>query len=206
MNGRRLCYDFAHSMPKTLYLTRHGETDWNREGRWQGHTDIALNDVGRAQAAALAQRLAGRHIGHVAASDLARARETAEIVTRHLGLPRVHVDQRLRERSFGVFEGLTREEVASRYPGEWADYQENRRVTPPGAEPHDLVIGRVKAAVLDVAQAAPEAEAALIVSHGGSLRVLIAAVTGEEIPPVPNAAVYRLLLDEGGFGRVERVD
>lgn len=187
-------------MRKTLYLTRHGETDWNREGRWQGHTDIALNHNGRAQAQALAQKLSGLGIAHIAASDLARARETAEIVAQHLGVLQVHIDHRLRERSFGVFEGLTREDVAARYPNEWSDYREDRRVTPPGAEPHELVIDRVRSAVIHVAAGLSQDAPGLIVSHGGALRVLIAAVTGQDLPPVPNAAVYRLHIDDDVFG------
>ncbi|MCG5053432.1 MAG: histidine phosphatase family protein [Myxococcales bacterium] len=186
-------------MRRTLYLTRHGETDWNREMRWQGHTDIALNAQGRAQARGLADRLDGLGIARIMASDLARARETAEIVAQRLGVPEVHVDHRLRERSFGVFEGLTRSEVALRYPKEWADYQDDKHVTPPGAEPHALVVARVRAALLDVATS-PFGEApALIVSHGGALRVLLAAVTGQIIPPVPNAAVYELHVEGHHF-------
>jgi probable phosphoglycerate mutase len=105
--------------PRTLYLARHGETDWNLEGRWQGQTDIGLNGSGRAQAAALAERLAGHGIAHVSASDLSRARQTAEIVARRLGVATVAVDHALRERGFGVFEGLTREECAQRFPDSW---------------------------------------------------------------------------------------
>ena len=179
-------------MNRVLYLTRHGETDWNKEGRWQGHTDIALNETGRTQALGLARRLEGLNIKHVAASDLARAKETAEIVALHLGVSVVNVDHRLRERSFGVFEGLTRDEVAARYPTQWFDYQEDKRVTPPGAEPHEMVIGRVQQALLTVLRAAPSATSALIVTHGGSLRVLLSELSGQSIPPVPNTAVYRV--------------
>ena len=193
-------------MRQTLYLTRHGETDWNREGRWQGHTNISLNQTGRDQAQALARRLSGLGIAHIAASDLARARETAEIVAQHLGIRRVHIDQRLRERSFGVFEGLTREEVATRFPNEWADYSEDRKVTPPGAEPHELVIARVKDAVLSVTEALENAGPGLVVTHGGALRVLITAVTGQELPPVPNAAVYRVDVEHGVFGLAQLLD
>jgi broad specificity phosphatase PhoE len=88
-----------------LLLVRHGETDWNRDGRWQGGSDTRLNDLGREQARALAERLDGS-IDVLYSSDLARARETAEIVAAKLGLE-VHVDPRLRERSFGSWEGRT---------------------------------------------------------------------------------------------------
>ncbi|HWX09771.1 MAG TPA: histidine phosphatase family protein, partial [Gaiellaceae bacterium] len=84
----------------TLLLVRHGETDWNAEGRLQGHTDRPLNEHGRRQAHALAERLAGDDIAAVYASDLARARETAEILGAKLGLP-VSRDAGLRERDWG---------------------------------------------------------------------------------------------------------
>lgn len=186
-------------MSRTLYLTRHGETDWNKEGRWQGHTDISLNETGRTQARHLAERLAALNIEHVSASDLARAKETAEIVAAQLGLAVVHVDARLRERSFGVFEGLTRQEVSARYPNEWSDYQEDKRVTPPGAEPHEMVISRVREALLHVLATAPPDAPALIVTHGGSLRVLLSELSGQNIPPVPNTAVYEVKLDDETF-------
>lgn len=186
-------------MSRTLYLTRHGETDWNKEGRWQGHTDISLNETGRTQARHLAERLAALNIEHVSASDLARAKETAEIVAAQLGLAVVHVDARLRERSFGVFEGLTRQEVSARYPNEWSDYQEDKRVTPPGAEPHEMVISRVREALLHVLATAPPDAPALIVTHGGSLRVLLSELSGQNIPPVPNTAVYEVKLDDQTF-------
>ena len=90
----------------TLLLVRHGETDWNAEGRLQGHTDTPLNDYGRRQARTLADELAGEPIDAVYSSDLARARETAEIVGGRLGLT-VVVDPGLREKNWGSWEGLT---------------------------------------------------------------------------------------------------
>jgi len=186
-------------MKRILYLTRHGETDWNKEGRWQGHTDISLNETGRQQAVFLATRLAELGIKYVAASDLARARETAEIVARELGIAAVHVDHRFRERSFGVFEGLTREEVAAQYPSQWADYQEDKRVTPPGAEPHEMVINRVREGLSHVLASASATSPALIVTHGGSLRVLLQELSGIAIPPIPNTALYEVRLADLAF-------
>src|SRR6476659_10216608 len=89
----------------TLILVRHGETDWNAAGRLQGHTDRPLNDYGRTQAKRLAEQLAGDGIAAIYASDLSRARETAE----SLGLP-VLVDPDLREKNWGSWEGLTSDE------------------------------------------------------------------------------------------------
>ena len=90
----------------TLLLVRHGETDWNAEGRLQGHTDRPLNAHGRTQAKDLAERLAGEGADAIYASDLSRAKETAEILGARLGLP-VVIDADLREKNWGNWEGLT---------------------------------------------------------------------------------------------------
>src|SRR5919109_4497125 len=103
-------------MPTRIILARHGETDWNRERRWQGHSDRPLNGTGRAQAQALADELAGQPIAAVYSSDLLRAHETARIVADRLGLDVVTVPG-LRERRFGSWEGLQDVEVERRFPG-----------------------------------------------------------------------------------------
>ncbi|MBI3763708.1 MAG: histidine phosphatase family protein, partial [Chloroflexi bacterium] len=102
-----------------LWLIRHGETDWNVEGRWQGQTDPPLNESGRAQAEALAAQLAGIRIEAIYSSDLQRAHTTARIIARGLGLP-VRLDARWREIDQGEWEGLLVTEVAARYPDELA--------------------------------------------------------------------------------------
>ena len=94
----------------TLLLVRHGETDWNRDGRWQGQSDTPLNELGRRQARELAEQLDGVDV--VYSSDLARARETAEILAERAGVE-VRLDPRLRERGFGAWEGLTLAEIES---------------------------------------------------------------------------------------------
>ena len=101
---------------RRILLARHGETSWNAIGRLQGHTDIELNEVGRDQALRLAQRLASAGVSEVWTSDLARARQTGEIVAAKLGLATPQVDRELRERHFGVFEGLTRDECQAQHP------------------------------------------------------------------------------------------
>ena len=131
----------------TLFLVRHGETDWNAAGRWQGQTDIPLNPRGREQAREVAGRLRGEGLGAIASSDLLRARTTAEIVAAELGLVVNHLDPGLRERRFGCFEGLTREEVAVRFPEAWTRYLADPGPAPPGGESRDALLGRLLPAV-----------------------------------------------------------
>src|SRR5262249_61705209 len=126
-----------------VYLARHGETEWNRQLRWQGGTDIALNDFGRAQAVDLAERLRPFAPARVHASDLSRARETGEIIAARLGVPFLGTDLRLNERRFGVFEGLTAAECEALHPDEWHRYLADRRLLPPVAEPLDEVTRRI---------------------------------------------------------------
>jgi broad specificity phosphatase PhoE len=103
------------SIPKhNFYFLRHGQTKWNAEGRFQGHTDIALNDVGLSQAHDAATILARCPVELIVASPLIRARQTAEIVARHLGKPLL-MDDALKERHFGAFEGLVVNEVKAQF-------------------------------------------------------------------------------------------
>jgi broad specificity phosphatase PhoE len=185
-----------------VFLARHGETAWNRAGRWQGKTDIPLSDVGRAQARALGAALAGRGIAAVHASDLSRAAETAEIVAGMLGIAAFSRDARLRERGFGCFEGFTREECAERHPEAWARYLADRRSTPPGGEPQPEVAARVIAALTDLARApGTPGEATLVISHGGTIRTFIHEVTGAAPPPLDNGAVFVARWEDRGEGR-----
>ena len=153
-------------------MARHGETDWNRERRFQGHADPPLNDVGREQAAELAQTLAESKLAAVYASPLARARETAEIVAGVLGLP-VEMRPALREVDVGSWQGLTRDEVEERYPEgfrRWLDLG-------PGwddGETYEELGRRVLADLLELAARHP-GERILVVSHGGTMRAAQAA-------------------------------
>jgi len=185
--------------PRTIYLARHGETEWNRVGRWQGRTDIPLSDVGRAQARALADRLRGRGLAEIHASDLSRAHETAHIIATVLGITRLTSDPRLRERGFGIFEGLTREECAERHPDAWQRYLADRRSTPPDAEPQAEVVARIVGAMTAVAETADHTGPLLVVSHGGAIRSFVHAITGTAPPPLANAGLFRVHFEAGRF-------
>lgn len=183
-------------MPRVLYIARHGETDWNVAGRWQGHTDVPLNENGRTQARAIAVALRGQTFAGVVASDLSRAHETARIVAVELGLTVSYTDPDLRERHFGPFEGLTRDECASYHPEEWRAWV-LEKVPPGGGESQEELSLRMHAAVGRAAIHVATAEVpALVVTHGGSMRALLAAALGEVPPPIANGAVWRITWDE----------
>ena len=119
-------------MPTRFCLVRHGETAWNAETRLQGHVDIPLNDIGRAQAQAAALSLATQNFDALYSSDLSRAVETAAAAGARLGLE-VLPTQSLRERRLGGFQGLTRAEAQARYPVEYARFcARDPDVPPPG--------------------------------------------------------------------------
>jgi broad specificity phosphatase PhoE len=171
----------------TILLARHGETDWNREGRFQGWADPPLNETGRAQAQVLAGQLAELPFDAVYSSDLRRAHETALIVAEPHGVP-VIVDRGLREIDVGSWSGLTRPEIDARFPGAEQHDGETR-------EEH---LARVLAAVERIACAHP-GERILIVSHGGSLRTLRRHAIGEPVHPIANCGVYELRFRNGSF-------
>jgi alpha-ribazole phosphatase len=161
----------------TLLLARHGETDWNREGRWQGHTDTPLNELGRAQARALAEALQRERIDAVYTSDLSRSQETAEIVAAARGLE-VHTDPRLREIHFGRWEGLTTPEIRARFPDEaerW--FSDDGRNSFGGGETYVAMGERVVSALSEVAAAHPNGNV-LVILHGGPIRGLLAHAGG----------------------------
>jgi probable phosphoglycerate mutase len=152
-------------------LWRHGQTIWNVEHRFQGQTDISLDETGEAQAEYAARRLATLMPSAIFASDLSRAQQTAAPLSRLTGLP-VTPDKGLRERSGGVWEGLTDTEIRERYPRERATWD------PPDGEATSVVADRMGAAITRIADGLEPGELAVVVSHGAALRIGMERVLG----------------------------
>lgn len=147
-----------------VLLARHGQSEWNAVGRWQGQADPPLTDLGRLQA-----REAARAVGAVDAvwaSDLQRAVETATIIADEVGVGPVVVDPDLRERDAGEFSGLTRAEIDERFPGHL-----DAGLRPPSWEPDDLLLARAVGALERIAAAVPGGDV-LVVTHGGLVYTL----------------------------------
>ncbi len=165
-------------MTTTIVLIRHGETAWNAERRLQGHIDIALNAEGERQAEALARSLAGERFDAIYASDLQRASQTAAAVASLHGLP-VHSEPGLRERCYGVFEGLLYADIEASYPGQFAAWQSRDidAVMPAGeraAESFRQFYTRTMAAITTLVQRHAGQHLA-IVAHGGVLECVYRA-------------------------------
>jgi len=152
-----------------VYLVRHGETVANLEGRIQGQNDTPLTALGRKQARAIARRLAREPISRLYSSDLGRALDTAEEIARECGV-RVQRDPLLRERLFGVLQGLTRAEIDQHYPLEEHEWRRPPHYTaPPGAETHTELMDRCRKFLDDHSSGWGVDERVIIVSHGGAL-------------------------------------
>jgi probable phosphoglycerate mutase len=148
---------------RPFYFLRHGQTDWNLEGRYQGHSDIPLNATGIAQAQAAAACLARVAINRIVASPLIRAVATAAIVAERLQKP-IHIDRGLVERNFGAFDGLVIHEVKARH-GLRPD-QSSRDIFPPDADPFPEIFERIPPIVAKWMTLHPN-ELLLFVGHGG---------------------------------------
>lgn len=182
-----------------LYLARHGRTSWNEQGRFQGHADVPLDEVGRAQARTLAEALRGQ-VEAVITSDLQRASQTARIVADALRIPVLGEDPDLRERGYGVFEGLTREECIQRFPDAWAARERERNHEPPGGEPRAQVVARMQRGLARAAaMLVPRYQRALVVSHGSSLRMFLEVLTGGSVISIANMEYRQVRHDGSGF-------
>jgi broad specificity phosphatase PhoE len=185
----------------TLLLARHGETDWNRARRWQGHADRPLTERGRAQAAELARRLADVALDAVYSSDLRRARETAEVIAGAQRLELVQLPQ-LREVDVGSWQGLTREEAEARFPDGFSRWLSGGTGWDDG-ESYGQMSTRVLSGVERIA-ADHEGGRVLIVSHGGPIRAIHGSALGMNVeayrrirPVEPNARLSAVCFEDG---------
>jgi probable phosphoglycerate mutase len=159
--------------PTTLILLRHGETEWNLSGRWQGQAaDTPLTELGREQARIVAGRLRSYPISAIYSSDLVRAFETAQIVGELLGVAPL-VDPALRESDIGAWTGLTWDQIVVRYPDEVAAMMAGQEVRRGGGESYGELQARLAAAAANIAARHP-GQTVLLVSHGAALRSLVA--------------------------------
>lgn len=196
---------------KKLYIFRHGETHWNREERFQGHTDIPLNDQGRQQAYELARQLQPLGLQALLSSDLQRARETAEIVSKLLQIP-IFTDKNLREANLGRAEGKTRREIEAEFGTElvtaWKNWSphlarqlasqvvSDADVKYPEGETGREVLSRVNAALESFCANQPFHTIG-VATHGGVIRRLMQSLRppGSEPVPIPNGVCYLLLFN-----------
>ncbi len=164
---------------RRVLLLRHGRTEWNAQRRYQGQADPPLDDVGRAQAYEVAALIAALRPAVIVSSDARRAMQTAAPLSELTGLP-VTAEPRLRERSLGHWEGLTRDEVARRYPDEYADWLAGRDVSRRGGETREQVAARAVAVFDDLA----ELDLAVLVTHSATAMALCSALLG--LPQEPH--------------------
>jgi broad specificity phosphatase PhoE len=190
-----------------ILLARHGETDWNRDNRFQGHADPPLNDAGREQAAALAASLAGERLGAVYSSPLRRAVETAELVAARHGLEPTPVDA-LREVDVGSWQGLTRTEIESRFPEQFSRWLAFGQGWEDGETYEEMGVRVIRA--LSELSTRHDGERVVALTHGGPIRAAIAAASGishsearRREPVVGNCVVVEVDAQDGILRRVD---
>jgi probable phosphoglycerate mutase len=184
----------------TLLLARHGETDWNRERRFQGHADPPLNELGRRQAGELAERLRDDCVAAIYSSPLRRAHETALVVGAGLGLP-VETRPALREVDVGSWQGLSRDEIEERFPDDFRRWLDGAAGWS-GGETYAALQERVVPELLGLARR-HEGQRVLLVCHGGTIRAAQAAAAGLQYAdtrrvsgPLGNATILVLRVEE----------
>ena len=191
----------------TIFLARHGESDWNVAKRFQGHSDRPLTERGREQAHALADLVASEKIEAVYTSPLSRARETAEIVAARVGLEPVALAE-LREVDTGSWSGLSRADVETRFPEGFTRWRSGGSGWEDG-ETYEEMAERVIGALRTIAEDHPDGRV-LIISHGGPIRAIHAAAEGLAItdyrrlkPVEPNARLSAVALENGRLTRLD---
>jgi broad specificity phosphatase PhoE len=191
----------------TIFLARHGESDWNVEKRFQGHSDRPLTERGRQQAHALADLVASEKIDAVYTSPLSRARETAEIVAVCAGLQPVALPE-LREVDTGSWSGLSRADVEARFPEGFTRWRAGGSGWEDG-ETYEEMAQRVIGALRTIAENHPDGRV-LVISHGGPIRAIHAAAEGVAIddyrrlkPVEPNARLSAVAVENGRLTRLD---
>lgn len=195
-----------------LLLIRHGESVWNRENRWQGHADIPLSETGRRQARLLARRFQSeqRPIRALYTSDLRRARETADILGRTLGMTPTPTAA-WREMDIGIWSGLTTAEVVARHPEEWERLRQGEDRPRGGGETFAEFQGRLLQS-LHMCIAAHVGQEIAIVTHGGAIRALLLHCKGwgvsrfGDIEKIGNTGVSEIFVSPNGAARIERIN
>jgi probable phosphoglycerate mutase len=194
-----------------LILIRHGETDWNRELRFQGHIDVPLNDIGHEQARRLGLRLAGEPVEQLISSDLLRAQQTAAPAARQLALE-VLTTVTLREQHFGVVEGMRADEIQQLHPRAWEDWLQFREDhAMPEGESTRRFHARIIEALGAIVGANPGGKL-LVVTHGGVLDMVWRTarglgLNGPRQSDIPNAGFNRIrIADAARPDRIEIVD
>ena len=192
----------------TILLVRHAETAWSREKRWQGITDLSLNEHGRKQARALADRLEGVPFGAVYSSDLRRAHETALVVAERKGLAVTPMPE-LREVDVGSWTGLSQDEVKERFGDAYAHMRARTGRGWEAGETYAEMGRRVLDAIRRIAHEHPD-DSVLVVTHSGPIRTVHAHARGLDFatdrkaaPPVERVAVSAVTVDDGVFLRAE---
>jgi len=191
-----------------LIVVRHGETDWNRQHRFQGQIDVPLNDVGRAQAQRLAQRLAGERFDAVVASDLQRARATADVAVAGSSIAS---DPLWREQAFGMLEGLDAPTIIEQHPQLWAHWlRHDADYALPGGESVRTFHQRVLQAMQQLARQYAGARVAVF-THGGVLDMLWRAahhapLHGPRLCEIPNTGINRLRWHDDALEIVQWAD
>jgi len=198
-------------MSTDLILIRHGETDWNRELRFQGHIDVPLNDMGHEQARRLGLRMAGVQAQRLLSSDLMRCQQTAAPTASQLSLA-VQTMQSLREQSFGAVEGMKADEIRAQHPRAWEDWLKfEEDLAMPQGESARAFHTRVLGALGDIARGHPD-QTVLVFTHGGVLDMVWRTarglgLAGPRQSDIPNAGFNRIRLPQAEDpSRIEVID
>lgn len=186
-----------------LILLRHGETDWNRELRFQGHVDVSLNAIGLEQAERLARRMHGEAVHQIYVSDLLRAQQTAKPVARELALAPI-TEAGFREQSFGTVDGMSVDEIKAQHPLAWDGWLRfEQDFCMPGGETTRQFHARVMDSVHRIVAAHPQ-QRVVVVTHGGVLDMiyrtaLALGLNGPRQGDIPNAGFNRVRVHAGGI-------